>query len=291
MGMLATISTGGNVTFNYHYTRNSKLLQSKVDSSGNGQIFEYDRNGRIKMAVSPIGESFHFKSDLGLRGAIVNITNNSGQNFLSLLMQPKIVQTTSPNGEIEVIRMNSDQSFVVDSKWGAKFSLRTSPFRFSSMKSKLKNEKSFPVPKSERTEIGGDTVNLFEWQFLSNGGIKKLKVNGKRILGLESSSKSQLILMEESQIMLNASHGSQDQLKANVNPIGLFAPLAIQNNRNGQIQSWRWGELEMDFVYDQKKRLQEVKNGLTYVYDQDPSSTLPHKVVLPSGGGFHFPTR
>lgn len=97
-------------------------------------------------------------------------------------------------------------------------------------------------------------------------------------------------MLESAQAMLNTTE-SQQSLRVNMLPSGLFSSLIVEKNRAGQPVTWRWGDLAADFKYDTNNRLTELKMGansvLTYVYSSD-KTTEPEKIVVPSGGAFVY---
>lgn len=294
--MLTALQSESNVTSTFSYHKSSELIQSKRDSSGQYYVFDYDENGRLSEAVTPTGESIRFTSDLELRGAVVNITRSSknvSPLHTSLLIQPGLIQAFSYDSK-DVIQMQSDRSFIANTKWGTRFNIQTAPYKVEG------GQKSFPIASSQRTDIGRDTVNRMEWKYSVQEGSgstkdqvgKRLRVNGEPILSVEVNrdTLSEILMLEKTQTMLNVSRNG-GSLRISMLPSGLFAPLSLERNRIGQPVTWRWGERKVEFNYDERSRLKELKRGgdRKFLYSYlNPHSSYPEKVMLPTGGAFSF---
>jgi hypothetical protein len=285
--MAAAGSNASSLSPLFSYHRSTDLIRSKRLQSGDQFFYDYDDKGRVSRVVTPTGEAIHFQSDLEIRGAVVNITRNARHPPLSLLIQPGLVQASTAQ-ESEVIQMHSDRSFTTNAKWGGKFSLRTAPYKLLLIDDAYSGlAESFPVPTAERTDLGRDTVNMFEWQYFATRQQmgKKLRVNGENILGVEvsrSNDGSEIVNLERSQVMLNVSSGVESA-RVTVLPSGLFAAVSLERNRNGQTTLWRWGEMRAERAYDALGRLTELrlagdrKPVMAYEYaSQD--STMPSKI-------------
>ena len=139
--------------------------------------------------------SIPYRCGLELRGAVVNITRNA-EDYLSLLVQPKFIRIASSSGDssgAETISMKSDRSFVHSTEAGTKFFVQTVPHR-------VEPSLSFPVPASERTDVGKDTVNNFAWKYHAGG--KRLVINGQSVLNVEldgANRRSEILTLERSQ--------------------------------------------------------------------------------------------
>jgi hypothetical protein len=100
----------------------------------NSCVYEYDDNGRLVSAVTSSGDHFSLVADLDLRGAIVNVSLNGREDVVSLLMQPTHVQQLVGGGDDDNVKMDSDKSFVVESRWGRRVRIRClfdkSPLRY-----------------------------------------------------------------------------------------------------------------------------------------------------------------
>jgi hypothetical protein len=161
---------------------------------------------------------------------------------------------------------------------------------------------SFPVPYRERTNIGRDAVNRFEWQYFTSGGKsnrnnaervgKKLRVSGEHLLTIELNREtdSQVLRLERTQAMLNVTN-SIDSLRISMLPSGLFATMILEKNPLGMPTSWRWGDMRAEMKYDSSSRVKEVRtfpNSITKYEYRSALSSEPYKVIIPSGGTFVF---
>ena len=140
--------------------------------------------------------SIPYRCGLELRGAVVNITRNA-EDYLSLLVQPKFIRISSSgdsgSAAAETISMKSDRSFVHSTEAGTKFFVRTVPHQ-------VDPSVSLPVPASERTDVGKDTVNNFAWKYHAGG--KRLVINGQSVLNVEldgANRRSEILTLERSQ--------------------------------------------------------------------------------------------
>ena len=178
--------------------QSSELIRNKRDlSTGDYLSFDYDSAGRLREMVTPTGDSIGFRCGLELRGAVVNVTRNA-EEYFSLLVQPRFIRITSPFGEsAETISMRSDRSFVHSTEAGTRFFVETVPQRVDGRALGL------PVPASERTDVGKDTVNNFGWKFNENG--KRLVINGRNVLNVELDGRgrrSEILTLERSQVRM-----------------------------------------------------------------------------------------
>ncbi len=313
MGMLSRISWGGanGSSVEYSYHRNSELIDSKRDENGNYFTFGYDDNGRLTEAVLPTGEKLGFISDLEMRGAVVNMTRN-GRLRGSLLIRPGLVRSTSGEAEEEegeVVQMRADRSFVSTTKWGERFSIQTSQLGLPALNKEEEGGKvpeGLPLPSSERTELGRDLVNLFEWEFAASSSSgrrrgrrnllrKILKVNGEEVLEAELNTKrpgSELLKVSGGQTVLNVTReaNSDDPTQIDVQPSGLFSSTIIERNVLGQVASWRFGQLSKEFSYDAQGRIRSFgvcgQEKFNYVYSA--GNEHPERVTLAGGGVFNL---
>ncbi len=113
--------------------------------------------------------------------------------------------------------MRSDRSFVTTAPAGTSFLLDTVQSR--------EEGSTIPVPSKERTDVGKDTVNNFEWKYEARGK-KRLIVNGMNILAVEldrrGGDSSEIITLDRSQSMLNVSSSGVDSVRIGLLPSGLF---------------------------------------------------------------------
>ena len=189
------------------------------------------------------------------------------------------------------IKTNSDKSFVKTTEFGHQSTLKTRPYEL------LKNnDKSvglaecFPIPVSERTDIGRDTVAALEWQYFRNKhrSGKRLRINGETMMTIELNdmTNSQILMLESTQAILNISDSRISML-----PSGLFSSVIFERNGFGLPKSWKWGDQQKEFEYDMNNRLKAILEGKTSRMEfryQDQSSGTPEKVTIPSGGSFVF---
>jgi RHS repeat-associated protein len=303
--MLRTFVYSPNNTVEIDYYRSSELLRSRRDSSGLTYMYDYDSNGRVEKAITPTGGIIQLRSDISIYGAMVNITRNNKKQ-ISLLIQKSFVHK-SMDHEVEIVQIESDRSFITESKWGHKFAIQTAPYIL------LQGEdpglaESFPVPSIERTEIGEEVVNQVEWDYYADGPAgqatsvgKTLTVNGESVLSVQLDRRTggQVIRVDSRQMAVSINrtrHSSQ----VSSQPAGVFPTITEQFNAIGLPTSWSMGSLVETYSYDQANRLKEVRHGdspgsLEYIYPDSFGQTIapPVKVVIPSGGGFllsHDPT-
>jgi len=299
--LLRSFSYSTNNTLRFDYYRTSELLHSRKNSDGSAFIYEYDTNGRIEKSITPTGEIIQLKSDISIFGTMVNVTR-AKQKTLSLLVQPSFVHR-SVGHEVEIIQIESDRSFITESKWGHKFVLKTTPYMLLRGESAGLAER-FPIPSIERTEVGKDVVNQVEWWYYANGNEhqadgrvgKKLKVNGESILTVELDrlTGSESVRLDTGEAMVNITHSSHSMV-INSMPSGEFPTITEEYNSIGLPIKWSMGTLTEKYIYDSHMRLIEVKIGegspgsIKYMFKESPGgskSVLPDKIVIPSGGSF-----
>ena len=287
-GMLTELRYGpqSRVGPTYGYFKSSELIRNKRDlASGDYLSFDYDSAGRLREMVTPTGDSLEFSCGLELKGAVVNITRNA-EEYLSLLVQPKFIRIRSGDAgdsAAETVSMKSDRSFVHSTEAGTKFFVRTVPHQ-------VEPSVSFPVPASERTDVGKDTVNNFAWQYHGNG--KRLVINGQSVLNVEldGTRRSEILTLERSQSMLNVSSGP-GSVRISLLPSGLFSPMSLERSRMDSSVSWRWGDMSRQHFFDGLQRVTEVKWGgaTKFAYSYPASGErFPEKVLAPNGGAFVF---
>jgi len=296
--MLRSFIYAHNNTVEIDYYRSSELLRSRRDSSGKTYMYDYDINGRVEKAITPTGGIIHLKSDISIYGAMVNITRNNKKE-LSLLIQKSFVHK-SMGHEVEIIQIESDRSFITESRWGHKFVTKTAPYILLHGENPGLAE-SFPVPSIERTEIGKDIVNQVEWTYYANDNSepssnvgKKLKVNGEAVLSVELDrhTGNQVISLDSRRTVVSVNR-TKYSTQISSQPGGIFPTITEQYNSIGLPVSWSMGSLVESYAYDRQNRLTEVKLGdspgsLQYIYKDHLGERRnePVKVVIPSGGGF-----
>jgi hypothetical protein len=100
-------------------------------------------------------------------------------------MQPRLVQELV-GGHGHSIKMDSDRSFLLETRAGRKIRLRTSTYPLIEDDQAAQ---SYPIPVAETTDLGKDTVSRYEWQYFvtpATGRVgKKLRVSGEPILSVE----------------------------------------------------------------------------------------------------------
>ena len=295
--MLKSFMYTANNTVDIDYYRSSELLRSRRDGDGKIFMYDYDQNGRVERAITPTGGIIQLKSDISIYGAMVNISTNNKEE-LSLLIQKSFVHK-SIGHEVEIVQIESDRSFIIESKWGHKFVTKTAPYILLHGENPGLAE-SYPVPSIERTEIGKDIVNTIEWDYYANSPLtspliskvgKKLKVNGESVMSVEldRSSGSQVISMESHRSAVTVNRTKYSSQISSL-PTGIFPTITEQYNPIGLPTSWSMGSLLETYSYDRQNRLTEVKQGdnpggLQYLYD-DIYASVPTKVIIPSGGTF-----
>ena len=188
------------------------------------------------------------------------------------------------------VKTNSDRSFVKTTEFGHKFTLKTRPYELLKTKESGLAE-CFPVPVSERTDIGRDTVAALEWQYFRNKhrSGKRLRINGETMMTIELNdmTNSQILMLESTQAILNISDSRISML-----PSGLFSSVIFERNEFGLPESWKWGDQQKDYEYDLSNRLKAVLDGKTsrteYTYKSPHSGGIPEKITIPSGGSFVY---
>ena len=277
-------SNSDNLTINYGYTRSSELIRLKMTSAKENFVYDYDENGRLESVVLPTGDLLTLNSDLDLRGSLVNVTLNGDFNVKSIRMRPDTVKDLISGKSIEV---GSDRGFVKTTDFGQSFTLKTRPYELINDSQGL--AESFPVPSSERTDIGKDTVSALEWQYFKTKqrSGKRLKINGETMMTIELNSvtNSQILMLESTQAMLNVSES-----RISMMPSGLFSSVIMEKTSQGLPQKWRWGDLEISHEYDRFNRLESIKKGQDSktIFNYKGDSFVPEKVTIPSGGSFVF---
>ncbi|KAJ8984541.1 hypothetical protein NQ317_006827 [Molorchus minor] len=304
MRMLHEFSTPDNynVTFDYHGTG---LLKTKLDSSGRSYVYNYDEFGRLTSAVTPTGKIINLSFDLSVKGATVKVSQNNKQP-VSMLIKGSSVSTKIENVESKIILL-ADGSAASITPWSHSITTDTVPYNILADKEPLLGE-SYPVPAKQRTEIGGDLANRFEWRYFvrpnpnskGNKGIlartitkvgRKLRVNGENLLTMEydRETASVSVFMDDKLELLNVTYDRSAR------PIkwgprnGIFAEVELEYDRFSRLSSWKWGELSENYGFDRAGRLNEIKYGdgssLVYTF-KDMFSSLPLKVSTPRGSDY-----
>ncbi|XP_063375090.1 teneurin-m isoform X4 [Cydia amplana] len=302
MKMLQELRTPDNfnVTFDYHGT--TGLLKAKYDSTGRSYIYKYDEFGRLTSAVTPTGRIINLTFDLSLKGATVLVSENN-KRPISILIKGSSVNTKVGEAEKKTI-ISTDGSISTSMPWGHVISTDTVPYTILSEIDPILGE-SYPVPAKQRTEVGGDLANRFEWRYFlrrlqSNKGKsskavaqigRKLRVNGENLLTLEydRDSSTVAVFMDDKVELLNVTYDRTARPVKWGPRNGIFAEVELEYDRFSRLTSWRWGDLNETYGFDRAGRLHEIKYGdgssLAYSF-RDMFTSLPLKVTTPRGSDY-----
>ncbi|XP_047517741.1 teneurin-m isoform X5 [Pieris napi] len=302
MKMLQELRTPDNfnMTFDYHGT--TGLLKAKYDSTGRSYIYKYDEFGRLTSAVTPTGRIITLTFDLSLKGATVLVSENN-KKPTSILIKGSSVITKVGEAEKKTI-ISTDGSISSSMPWGQVISTDTVPYTILSEIDPILGE-SYPVPAKQRTEVGGDLANRFEWRYFlrrlqSNKGKsskavaqigRKLRVNGENLLTLEydRDTSTVAIFMDDKVELLNVTYDRMARPVRWGPRSGIFAEVELDYDRFNRLTSWRWGELNETYGFDRAGRLHEIRYGdgssLAYSF-RDMFTSLPLKVTTPRGSDY-----
>ncbi|CAH1124665.1 unnamed protein product [Ceutorhynchus assimilis] len=304
MRMLHELSTPDNynVTFDYHGP--TGLLKTKLDSSGRSYVYNYDEFGRLTSAVTPTGKVINLSFDLSIKGATVRVSENE-ERHVAMLIKGSTVSTKVDDTENKII-LYPDGGVASLTAWGHSITTDTVPYNILADKEALLGE-SYPVPSKQRTEIGGDLANRFEWRYYvrpnqnakNNKNIlrsiakvgKKLRVNGENILTMEydRETASISVFMDDKIELLNVTYDRSSRPIKFGPKNGLFAEVELEYDRFSRLSSWKWGELSETYGFDRAGRLFEIKysdgSSLQYAF-KDMFSSLPLKVTTPRGSDY-----
>ncbi|KAJ0179603.1 hypothetical protein K1T71_005315 [Dendrolimus kikuchii] len=304
MKMLQELRTPDNfnVTFDYHGT--TGLLKAKYDSTGRSYIYKYDEFGRLTSAVTPTGRIITLTFDLSLKGATVRVSENN-RKPISILIKGSSVNTKVGEAEKKTI-ISTDGSISSSMPWGHVISTDTVPYTILSEIDPILGE-SYPVPAKQRTEVGGDLANRFEWRYflrrlLSNKGKsnsnkavaqigRKLRVNGENLLTLEydRDTSTVAIFMDDKVELLNVTYDRTARPVKWGPRNGIFAEVELEYDRFNRLTRWSWGDLNETYGFDRAGRLHEIKYGdtssLQYSF-RDMFTSLPLKVTTPRGSDY-----
>ncbi|CAH0721405.1 unnamed protein product, partial [Brenthis ino] len=302
MKMLQELRTPDNfnLTFDYHGT--TGLLKAKYDSTGRSYIYKYDEFGRLTSAVTPTGRIINLTFDLSLKGATVLVSENN-RKPISILIKGSSVNTKVGEAEKKTI-ISTDGSISSSMPWGHVISTDTVPYTILSEIDPILGE-SYPVPAKQRTEVGGDLANRFEWRYFlrrlqSNKGKgskavaqigRKLRVNGENLLTLEydRDTSTVAVFMDDKVELLNVTYDRMARPVKWGPRSGIFAEVELDYDRFNRLTSWRWGDLNETYGYDRAGRLHEIRYGdgssLAYSF-RDMFTSLPLKVTTPRGSDY-----
>ncbi|XP_060800606.1 teneurin-m isoform X2 [Amyelois transitella] len=302
MKMLQELRTPDNfnVTFDYHGT--TGLLKAKYDSTGRSYIYKYDEFGRLTSAVTPTGRIINLTFDLSLKGATVLVSENN-RKPVSILIKGSSVKTKVGEAEKKTI-ISTDGSISSSMPWGHVISTDTVPYTILSEIDPILGE-SYPVPAKQRTEVGGDLANRFEWRYflrrlLSNKGKsskavaqigRKLRVNGENLLTLEydRDTSTVAVFMDDKVELLNVTYDRTARPVKWGPRNGIFAEVELEYDRFNRLTRWSWGDLNETYGFDRAGRLHEIRYGdgssLAYSF-RDMFTSLPLKVTTPRGSDY-----
>ncbi|XP_062527907.1 teneurin-m isoform X6 [Bombyx mori] len=302
MKMLQELRTPDNfnVTFDYH--RTTGLLKSKYDSTGRSYIYNYDEFGRLTSAVTPTGRIINLTFDLGLKGAIVRVSENN-RKPVSILIKGSSVNTKIGEAEKKTI-ISTDGSISSSMPWGHVISTDTVPYTILAEIDPILGE-SYPVPAKQRTEVGGDLANRFEWRYflrrlMSSKGKsskavaqigRKLRVNGENLLTLEydRDTSTVAVFMDDKYELLNVTYDRTARPVKWGPRSGIFSEVELEYDRFNRLTRWSWGDLNETYGFDRAGRLHEIRYGdgssLAYSF-RDMFTSLPLKVTTPRGSDY-----
>lgn len=281
-----------NVTFDYHGP--TGLLKSKLDSTGRSYVYNYDEFGRLTSAVTPTGRVISLSFDLSVKGATVKATQGD-RRPVSMLIKGSSVVTRLGDAASETVA-DPDGSVWTRTPWGHSVATEAVPYSVLSDIDPVLAE-SYPVPAKQKTEIGGDLANRFEWRyFLRRKPViqvgRKLRVNGENLLTLEYDRETGTVaafMGDDKMELLNVTYDRTAR------PIkwgprnGIFAGVDLEYDRFSRLVRWSWGDLTEHYSFDRAGRLNEIKysDGSSMIYAfKDMFSSLPSKVSTPRGSDY-----
>lgn len=164
---------------------------------------------------------------------------------------------------------------------------------------------NYPVPSKQKTEIGPDLANRFEWKYFLRRGPnpaktsekivtlvgRKLRVNGENLLSVEYDRNTGTVgaFIDDHVQLLNISYDKLGQpIKWNSGN-NVFASVELEYDKFGRLSVWRWGRLSERYSYDQAGRLTEIRyaDDTTTLYAfKDMFTSLPLKVTTPRGSDY-----
>lgn len=283
-----------NVTFEYHGP--TGLLKTKLDSTGRSYVYNYDEFGRLTSSVTPTGKVIDLSFDLSIKGAMIRVSENNDRT-VSMLIQGSTVVKRVGEAESRIV-VEADGGTTSTSPWSQSVSMDAVPYSILAEIDPILGE-SYPVPSKQRTEIGGDLANRFEWRYflrrLQGKGKgqrpvaqvgRRLRINGENVLTLEydRDTQSVLALADEKTPLLNVTY-DRSARPVSFKPLaGEYAQIDMEYDRFGRLTSWKWGDLQESYTFDRSGRLNEIKYGdqSSMVYSfKDMFSSLPLKVTTP----------
>ncbi|CAL4063225.1 unnamed protein product [Meganyctiphanes norvegica] len=278
-----------NVSLTYHGA--TGLLRSRMDSTGRAYVYTYDKYGRLIRAVTPSGQVVDLTFDLSVEGAIVTITHD-GTASKSMLIKGALVTETIGMAP-SVTAQLADGSVVTRTGWGHHIATDTVPY------SLLKDHtiaSSFPVAGRQRTEIGDELVNSFDWKYFNERPDRladvtqvgrKMRVNGEDLLTFKYDIKTgtEAVLNKVGSTLLNVTYDVLGR-PLRWSPGQPFLPVQLTYKRFGQLEQWSWGDMTETFTYDRAGRFEGIEyadGGKVTYFFKDMSSVKPYKVSVLSG--------
>ncbi|XP_017767897.1 PREDICTED: teneurin-m isoform X2 [Nicrophorus vespilloides] len=303
MRMLHELSTPDNynVTFDYHGP--TGLLKTKLDSSGRSYVYNYDEFGRLTTAVTPTGKVISLSFDLSIKGATVKVGQDN-KKPISMLIKGSSVSTIVGEAEQKIILL-ADGGVEYTTSWGHIVTTDTVPYSVLAELDPILGE-SYPVPAKQRSELGGDLANRFEWRYflrrVQNKGKnvipkevaqvgRKLRVNGDNLLTLEydRNTASVSVFMDDRVELLNVTYDRTARPVKWGPRNGIFSEVELEYDRFSRLTNWKWGDLSETYGFDRAGRLNEIKYGdgssMIYAF-KDMFSSLPLKVTTPRGSDY-----
>ncbi|XP_050695509.1 teneurin-m-like isoform X5 [Eriocheir sinensis] len=277
-----------NITLTYHGA--TGLLRSRMDSTGRAHVYTYDSYGRLTRAVTPSGQVVDLSFDLSQKGARVTVTWD-GSGPVTMLIKGALVTETVGSAS-SVTAQLADGAVVTRTPWGHHIATETVPYNLLQDHTLAQ---SYPVPGRQRTEIGDELVNSFDWKYFldtDEGGSvnqvgRKMRVNGEDLLTFKYDlfTGTEAILNENGATLLNVSY---DQLgrPLRYTPAQPFLPVTMSYDRYGQLAIWSWGDMKEEYAYNRNGRFEGVtySDGIKVIYSfKDTSSVKPYKVSVSDG--------
>ncbi|KAI5732577.1 hypothetical protein M8J76_001881 [Diaphorina citri] len=300
--LLSEVSTQDNfnVTFDYHGT--TGLLKSKLDSAGRSYVYNYDEFGRLTRAFTPTGKIVNLAFDLSTKGAMIKVINDDRQPQSMLIKGSSVVNKL---GEAELHTSISNDGNILQVKpWGHSLSIESVPYPIL-QDIDVTLAENYPVPSKQKTEIGPDLANRFEWKYFLRRGPnpaktsekivtlvgRKLRVNGENLLSVEYDRNTGTVgaFIDDHVQLLNISYDKLGQpIKWNSGN-NVFASVELEYDKFGRLSVWRWGRLSEKYAYDQAGRLTEIRyadDTATLYAFKDMFTSLPLKVTTPRGSDY-----
>ncbi|XP_042205374.1 teneurin-m-like isoform X2 [Homarus americanus] len=278
-----------NVTLTYHGA--TGLLRSRMDSTGRAHVYTYDTYGRLTRTVTPSGQVIDLAFDLSQKGARVTVTHDGSAPVTMLIKGALVTQTIGSASRVTA--QLPDGSVVTRTPWGHHIATETVPY---TLLQDHTLSHLFPVSGRQRTEIGDELVNSFDWKYFvetgdQNGPVtqvgRKMRVNGEDLLTFKYDlyTGTEAVLNEVGATLLNVSYDPLGRPQR-WTPAQPFLPVEMEYNRFGQLNHWSWGDMKEKYSYDRTGRFEGVTyaDGSKVMYSfKDISSGKPYKVSVSSG--------